>query len=137
LAESSDVLIRNREFVEDITFARPGVSLRLKGGYASDFIARSGASLICALTIEQGTLTIDNLTVTSSSYLPGDITDLWEGGPVYYSEWAHGPSTDTHIFPITVGLQTPSNANAYKAIYVNYKGSWRASFHRLQPPQCR
>jgi len=36
-ADSSDVLFRNREFAEDITLARSGVLLNLKGGYASDF----------------------------------------------------------------------------------------------------
>jgi hypothetical protein len=123
--DSSNVFLRNREFVEGITFARPGVSLNLKGGYASDFTTRSGGSSIYALTVDQGALTIDNLTITSSSYLPGDVMDLWEGGPAYYSEWAHGPSTDTNIFPIAVWLQTPSNANAYKAIGVNYfVGLW-------------
>ncbi len=56
----------------------------------------------------------------ADTYLP------WEGGPAYYKQWRNGPSADDSYFPIAVWLQSPRNAEAYKAIGINlYVGLWR------------
>ena len=49
----------------------------------------------------------------------GDTYLPWEGGPDYYRGFSHGPPSDPAFFPISVWLQSPSNADAYKAIGVN------------------
>src|SRR5215831_19373964 len=49
----------------------------------------------------------------------GDTYLPWEGGPEYYRGFSHGPPPDPTFFPISVWLQSPSNAGAYKAIGVN------------------
>src|SRR5215470_11517584 len=49
----------------------------------------------------------------------GDMFLPWEGGPDYYRGFSHGPPSDPAFFPISVWLQSPSNAAAYKAIGVN------------------
>ena len=56
----------------------------------------------------------------ADTYLP------WEGGPAYYKRWKNGPNPDDSYFPIAVWLQSPRNAEAYKAIGINlYVGLWR------------
>lgn len=49
----------------------------------------------------------------------GDVYGPWAGGAGYYAKWSHGPSSDPSFFPITVWLQSPSSAPAFKAIGVN------------------
>jgi hypothetical protein len=49
----------------------------------------------------------------------GDEFLPWEGGPAYYQKWSRGPSSDPSFFPINVWLQSPSNADRYKAIGIN------------------
>ncbi len=62
----------------------------------------------------------------AAGYFPGDQFQAWEGGPAYYQRWPAGPFTDFHVFPIAVWLQTPANANAYKAIGINhFIGLWQ------------
>ncbi len=66
----------------------------------------------------------------------GDTYYPWEGGPAYWSQWAHGPSSDPDSFPIAVWLQSPSNARAYQAIGVNlfiglYQGPTEDDLARL------
>jgi Beta-galactosidase len=49
----------------------------------------------------------------------------WEGGPAYYAQWSHGPSSSPDYFPLSVWLQDPSNAARYKAIGINlFIGLW-------------
>ncbi len=48
-----------------------------------------------------------------------DETLPWAGGSSYYAKWPHGPSTSPSFFPISVWLQSPSNAAAYAAIGIN------------------
>lgn len=49
----------------------------------------------------------------------GDQYGPFAGGAKYYEKWSHGPPSDPSFFPITVWLQSPSSAAAYKAIGVN------------------
>lgn len=56
---------------------------------------------------------------TGGSAGNGDTYLPWEGGPDYYRNFPHGPPSDPAFFPISVWLQSPSNADAYKAIGVN------------------
>src|SRR5262245_28033880 len=49
----------------------------------------------------------------------GDQFGPWAGGAAYYAKWTHGPPSDPSFFPITVWLQSPSNAKAYAAIGIN------------------
>lgn len=43
-----------------------------------------------------------------------------------YSQWTQGPSTDPDFFPIAVWLQSPRNAEKYKAAGINtYVGLWK------------
>ena len=67
---------------------------------------------------------------TGDTYLP------WEGGPAYWAQWPHGPSSDPTTFPIAVWLQSPSNARAYRALGVNlfiglYQGPTEDDLARL------
>lgn len=59
------------------------------------------------------TSTACNNDFSADTFLP------WEGGPAYYSQWTNGPSSDQNYFPLSVWLQTPSNANRYEAIGIN------------------
>jgi hypothetical protein len=55
----------------------------------------------------------------SAGSCPGDVFAPSPGGARYYASWTHGPpSTDT-FFPISVWLQSPSNAKKYAAIGIN------------------
>ncbi|HOT46558.1 MAG TPA: hypothetical protein PLM53_18530 [Spirochaetota bacterium] len=55
----------------------------------------------------------------------GDVFLPWEGGSSYYSKWSHGPSSEPDYFPIAVWLQSPCNAEAYRAIGINtFVGLW-------------
>ena len=55
----------------------------------------------------------------------GEPTLPWEGGPAVYAKWTHGPPARTDFFPISVWLQSESNAAAYQAIGVNtFIGLW-------------
>jgi hypothetical protein len=55
-----------------------------------------------------------------------DVMAPWEGGPSYYSRWTKGPSSNPDYFPIAVWLQSPLNADAYKAIGINtFVGLWQ------------
>lgn len=56
------VKLREKAFTESLV-ADNGTTVTLSGGYAADFIARSGTSSISGLTISLGSLTIDNLTI--------------------------------------------------------------------------
>ena len=56
---------------------------------------------------------------SSSTGGSGDTFLPWEGGPAYYAQWSHGPSSDPSFFPIAVWLQSPGNAPAYAAIGIN------------------
>ena len=59
-------------------------------------------------------------TGTGDTYLP------WEGGPAYYAQWAHGPSSAADFFPIAVWLQSPGNASRYAAVGINtFVGLWQ------------
>jgi hypothetical protein len=59
------------------------------------------------------------------SGFPGDTYLPWAGGPAYYSKWTKGPPADANYFPIAVWLQSPPNANRYKAIGINlFIGLW-------------
>lgn len=49
----------------------------------------------------------------------GDQYGPWAGGAAYYAGFTHGPSSDPSFFPITVWLQSPSSAPAYKEIGIN------------------
>jgi hypothetical protein len=61
----------------------------------------------------------------ANSGFPGDTYLPWAGGPAYYSKWPKGPPADASYFPIGVWLQSPPNANRYKAIGVNlFIGLW-------------
>ncbi len=51
--------------------------------------------------------------------LPGDELAPFEGGPSYWSRFSHGPPAEPSFFPITVWLQSPSNAGRYAAIGIN------------------
>lgn len=56
---------------------------------------------------------------------PGDELLPWEGGPEYYAQFAHGPPSDPSFFPIAVWLQSPANAERYRALGVNlFVGLW-------------
>jgi len=63
-----------------------------------------------------------------SDYLPGDVLEPWEGGPVYYESWSNGPSKGKEFFPVAVWLQNPENAwaaIAYKNMGINtHVGLW-------------
>ncbi len=57
---------------------------------------------------------------------PGDTFLPWAGGPSYFTRWTHGPPADPSFFPVAVWLQSPSNANRYKAVGVNvFVGLWQ------------
>ena len=69
--------------------------------------------------------TSTSTTGSSGSNGSGDTYLPWEGGPSYYTQWSHGPSSDPSFFPIAVWLQSPSNAGAYQALGVNtFIGLW-------------
>ncbi|HJZ86561.1 MAG TPA: hypothetical protein VKN99_15375 [Polyangia bacterium] len=56
----------------------------------------------------------------------GDTYLPWAGGASYYGRWSHGPPSDASFFPITVWLQTPSNALRYQQVGVNFfTGLWQ------------
>ncbi|HNQ30473.1 MAG TPA: PrsW family glutamic-type intramembrane protease, partial [Methanolinea sp.] len=60
-----------------------------------------------------------------SGSFAGDVFLPWEGGSSYYSKWSNGPSSDPDYFPIAVWLQSPHNADAYRAIGINtFVGLW-------------
>lgn len=60
-----------------------------------------------------------------SGSFTGDVFLPWEGGSSYYSKWSNGPSSDPDYFPIAVWLQSPHNADAYRAIGINtFVGLW-------------
>lgn len=60
-----------------------------------------------------------------SGSFTGDVLLPWEGGSSYYSKWSNGPSSDPDYFPIAVWLQSPHNADAYRAIGINtFVGLW-------------
>ena len=43
-----------------------------------------------------------------------------------YGQWKHDPPSDPNYFPIAVWLQSPRNAERYKAAGINlYVGLWR------------
>jgi len=67
------------------------------------------------------------ITLLAAGCLAADDTYLpWEGGAAHYKRWKNGPSADDAYFPIAVWLQSPRNAEAYKAIGINlYVGLWR------------
>ncbi|MBN1187631.1 MAG: T9SS type A sorting domain-containing protein [Bacteroidales bacterium] len=59
---------------------------------------------------------------TPAYYFKGDIFENWCGGPVYYSKWSNGISSDQNFFPISIWLQSPENtatAKKYKEIGIN------------------
>jgi hypothetical protein len=54
-----------------------------------------------------------------------DVLAPFEGGASYYAKWSHGPPSTPDFFPISVWLQSASNATKYLAIGVNqYIGSY-------------
>jgi hypothetical protein len=87
-----------------------GHSSNSSGTSTSGSTNSSGSS---TTTGSSGTSGSGGSTGTGDTYLP------WEGGPSYYAQWSHGPSSDPNFFPISVWLQSPPNATRYQAIGVN------------------
>src|SRR5262245_56811018 len=50
----------------------------------------------------------------------GDTFLPWAGGAAYYARWSHGPPSDNSFLPISVWLQTPSNATRYRQVGINF-----------------
>jgi hypothetical protein len=48
-----------------------------------------------------------------------DVLAPFEGGASYYAKWSHGPPSTPDFFPISVWLQSASNATKYAAIGIN------------------
>ncbi|ACD95186.1 chitobiase/beta-hexosaminidase C-terminal domain-containing protein [Trichlorobacter lovleyi] len=58
-----------------VVFNRPGVTLTIQGGFNDAFNAQAGTTVLgSSLTISQGTLILDNLTIGGSTTPPGDLT---------------------------------------------------------------
>ena len=88
-----------------VVFNRPGITLTIQGGYSDTFTALVGTtSLGSSLTISQGTLIIDNLTIGGPALPPGDTTP-----PVT----AANPSGGSFTAAINVQLTTSETATIY------------------------
>ena len=48
-----------------------------------------------------------------------DVPAPFEGGASYYAKWSHGPPSTPDFFPISVWLQSPSNAAKYTPLGIN------------------
>lgn len=87
-----------------------------------------GAFEDAGATQDDGGATRDGGGATSDGggvLLPGDELAPFEGGPSFAGRFPHGPSGDPSFFPITVWLQSPRNADRYRAIGVNtFIGLW-------------
>jgi hypothetical protein len=68
---------------------------------------------------------LDSGALDSLAACPSDKLAPFEGGPAYYQQFSAFPASAT-FFPIAVWLQSPTNADKYKAIGINtFIGLWQ------------
>jgi hypothetical protein len=52
--------------------------------------------------------------------IPGDVLVPPIGGPAYWGRWPKGPPADPDFFMLSVWLQNPMNADAFKSVGINF-----------------
>lgn len=88
-----------------VVFNRPGVTLTIQGGYDNLFNAFIGSTVLgTSLTISQGTLIVDNLTIGGTALPPGDTTP---------PKTTANPSGGSFTAAITVQLAVNETATIY------------------------
>ena len=81
---------------------------------------RIGLAVLITAAGVAGGLFVNGRAATADTYLPS------EGGAAYYKQWTNGRLGQADFFPISVWLQDPDRAAAYKAIGVNqFVGLWK------------